>query len=471
MTELPWVEKYRPKTLDEIVGNKQAKAELRAWLKSFLEGRPTAKAVLIVGPPGIGKTTAAYALANEFGLEVVELNASDSRTWRIIRRIVGAAATSASFTGKYRLILLDEVDGLHSREDIGGAKAIAEIVEKATQPIIMIANDPYAEPVKKIKQYAREKRIKVIEFKPPTTREIVEVLRRICEKEGIEYEDQALYLLAERCKGDVRAAINDLEALAKASRRLTVQDVENLGPREKKDYSIFVTLGRIFKADSLKAALLAYSSAYDVDYEELLFWIAENVPREYGNPSEIWYAYDYLSRADMFYGRIFRTGDWSFLKYYTALMVGAAALARKSTPKKFVGYHYPSYIQILARTKSERELVQRIAGKIASKVHVSRKLAAREFVPWLKLIFKFNPEYGKYLAAYFELSREEIKYLLGGREGQLLQKIVSFVEKYRQEQLRRTVEVIARLAQELKPKPAKKEEKKEEKTKSLLDFF
>src|SRR2546430_6785896 len=74
-----WAEKYRPKTLDEIVGNPTAVAELRKWAAAWGKGRPDRRAVILQGGPGIGKTSAALALANEMGWSAIEVKASDSR--------------------------------------------------------------------------------------------------------------------------------------------------------------------------------------------------------------------------------------------------------------------------------------------------------------------------------------------------------------------------------------------------------
>src|SRR2546421_12534611 len=74
-----WVEKYRPKDLDDVAGNPTAVAELRKWAAAWQRGRPEKHAVILQGPPGIGKTSAALALANEMRWSVVEMNASDSR--------------------------------------------------------------------------------------------------------------------------------------------------------------------------------------------------------------------------------------------------------------------------------------------------------------------------------------------------------------------------------------------------------
>ena len=74
-----WTEKYRPATLDEVVGNPAAVAELRKWANGWMRGRPDRKAVILQGDPGSGKTSAALALANEMGWTLIEMNASDCR--------------------------------------------------------------------------------------------------------------------------------------------------------------------------------------------------------------------------------------------------------------------------------------------------------------------------------------------------------------------------------------------------------
>ncbi|MEM1860557.1 MAG: AAA family ATPase, partial [Metallosphaera sp.] len=76
---VPWVVKYRPKTLDDVENQEDVKEELRAWIDSWLKGSPSSTAVMLYGPPGTGKTSMAIALANTYKLELVETNASDTR--------------------------------------------------------------------------------------------------------------------------------------------------------------------------------------------------------------------------------------------------------------------------------------------------------------------------------------------------------------------------------------------------------
>src|SRR2546429_9308692 len=148
-----WAERHRPKDLDDIVANPTAVAELRKWAAAWQRGRPDKKAVILQGPPGIGKTSAALALAKEMGWSVVEMNASDSRNSEAIRKVATRGAVLQTFTetgefvrsreGGRKLIILDEADNVFGREDKGGIGAIGEMIQETRQPGVLIANDYY----------------------------------------------------------------------------------------------------------------------------------------------------------------------------------------------------------------------------------------------------------------------------------------------------------------------------------------
>jgi DNA polymerase III delta prime subunit len=135
------VEKYRPRTLLEVRGNRKAVEELRQWALNWPSDK---SAALLYGKPGTGKTSAAVALATDMGWQLLELNASDKRTQGIINETAGEASKNASLLSAQKLILLDEIDNLHGTSDRGGAKAVTELVKKTRAPVILTANDLYS---------------------------------------------------------------------------------------------------------------------------------------------------------------------------------------------------------------------------------------------------------------------------------------------------------------------------------------
>jgi len=114
-----WAEKYRPASLSDVLGNDAAVKALKKWAEAFGSGR---KAAILYGGPGVGKTSAALALAHDMGWDYIEMNASDQRTKDAINKVAGSASKTGTFggTNERRLLILDEADNLHGNYDRGG---------------------------------------------------------------------------------------------------------------------------------------------------------------------------------------------------------------------------------------------------------------------------------------------------------------------------------------------------------------
>ena len=405
--DLLWVEKYRPRKIDDVIGNEEAKATFVEWLENK---RPKRKAVLLYGPPGVGKTALAIAATHEFGFKIIEMNASDTRTEKAINKIAQPATSFAGLdtfvTGsKGNLLFLDEVDGVAGREDRGGIGAIVKIVKASRVPVIMAANDPDLKKIRPLKKVCV-----LIRFHQVRIPLIIETLRRICRMEHVEAEFEALERIAQNSKGDVRSAVNDLQSLSEAGKILTLQDTMVLRARNK-NISMEETLRGFFSVKSLAEAksLLRRSS---VDYNNFLMSVSDNLPRRYLELAELAEAYDFVSRADMFRGRI-GTEHWHLLKYFYNLLAEAAAVSPESY-KPFEFISPPIRIITLFWTKGKRSMLEAICAKIALRCHVSRLTAKNDFVPFLKIILekrKSNP-----IISWLKLGPDEVDYLVKMRK-------------------------------------------------------
>lgn len=400
-----WTVKHKPRSLSEVVGNKEAIQTLFDWVKSWDKGIPKKRAVFLFGPPGIGKTVSVEALAHDLGMEFVERNASDYRTEEAVQRFAGLASQYGSLFGRKRLILFDELDGITGREDRGGVGAIIAVVKSAQCPIVLIANNAYEPKLSSLRFYCQ-----LIEFKKPPTSEVLKHLSRICIAEGIAADEVALKFIAQRSEGDVRSAVNDLQALAQGKARLAFEDVSWLAYRDRKE-AIFNVLRQVFYGKSADAAKRAVDMA-DVGVDMLFEWIYENLPYHLKDRGDLSRAMNSLATADLYRGRIRVSQNWMLTRYVIDFMTAGVAMAREKTqPAGFVPLRFPERIRMLSRSRAERQMRMEIGLKIKRHCHMSARAAVKEVLPFLRIIFESNAEMSAGLAKWFDFDEATIEHL------------------------------------------------------------
>ena len=189
---------YKPSSLKEVIGHKNSISILSEWLSTWSDRKE--KAVLIVGPPGIGKTTIVHLLAKQFGYAIAEYNASDTRSVSMLRGLLGLGMKRL----RKEMIIMDEVDGFTTQER-GGIGELASLIRKTNIPIICIANQlvPKLGPLQKVSL--------VVKFTRPDKSTIATALMAVCKKEGISRSKAELETLCEHNGNDIRSLLNQLE--------------------------------------------------------------------------------------------------------------------------------------------------------------------------------------------------------------------------------------------------------------------
>uniref|UniRef100_A0A7C4BAS6 Replication factor C large subunit n=1 Tax=Thermofilum pendens TaxID=2269 RepID=A0A7C4BAS6_THEPE len=407
--DLPWTEKYRPRRIMDVAGNEEAKKKYVAWINSWVRGKPAKKAALLYGPPGCGKTSIVFATAQEFNWELIELNASDVRSREAIEARVFSSSRTGSVTGYAgKIILLDEVDGISPREDAGGLQAILDLIGRSAYPVVLTANDPWDPKLRPLRDVCE-----LIEFKKLGKRDVVKVLESICAKEGITCDKEVLSAIAENAKGDLRAAINDLQTLAAGRKSISLADLQVLGERAEQE-SMFEVVRTVLTAKTPEQAL-SVTRLPSLDYEMLLQWLSENVIYQY-EPSlqAIADAYNALSWADVMLSRMKREQQWALLSYALELMTAGVASARQRPPFKFVKYNFPEKLRLLSRMKEQRERFRRAVRLAARNLHVSTSTFKTEILPYIKVIYEHDRKKGKALLEELGVRREDLEVVLRG---------------------------------------------------------
>jgi replication factor C large subunit len=387
---IPWAEKYRVASFSEVRGQELAIDKVKMFLKSF----PRKKALILHGTPGIGKTSLAYATAIEYDTEILEMNASDLRNKEKVAGIIGPASQQRSLFKKSKIILVDEVDGISTR-DRGGLTELMALIEKSSFPIIITANDIWQQKFNLLRQKAEMVQLKDIEYKI-----VLDILKDVCQKENIFVSNDVLTSISIKVRGDVRAALNDLQSLSKMDEKTLVKE---LGDRNK-ELSIFNALQYVFKNAQIDTKMLTIYDEVNLSVDDIFLWIEENIPYEY-HGIELFKAFDALSKADVFRGRIYRQQHWRFLVYENFLLGAGIAAAKKYNRTGWTSYKKPSRILKIWMQNQRAAKKKTICEKYAKVCHLSIKGAMKDFLI-IKQILQNNK-----IREELKLSEEETDFL------------------------------------------------------------
>jgi len=452
-----WAEKYSPKSLASFCGNHTAVAKVKTWALDFERGN-RGRPLLVWGSPGVGKTALCNALCQEMNWEPVFMTSSDLRNKDQIARVAGIASTSGSLSGGKKFIIIEDIDAM-AGEDRGGVGAIAEILRNATNPVIATAENYWNQKISSLRTLYEN-----IPLRKVGSASIVPLLERILKLEEIGYSPEALSGIAEISNGDIRSAINDLQAVAEGKKEITVDDLSLLQKRDR-EQDIWEGIGALLKSKTYSEAL-EIARGIDAEPDFLAKFVEENIPVEYTDPEDIARAFNSLSRADIFNGRIMIRQHWGFLRYATVLATAGVALAKEREYHGWKKYSFPSGIGRLGRTKGERAQMKVIGKKIGIKCHTSIK-EAKMFVPLIKVLLLQQP---RETMEYFGFEIEEMATLLGKSETQAEKLLLGEgKEKPKKETKAKTLRTKKVIGEGTKEAVAKEEPKLDETKKETKD--
>ncbi len=362
-----WSEKYRPQSIIDLVGNEEARAAFVEWFGKWKKGT---KPLLLVGPPGIGKTTLANLAGKQFGYDMISLNASDVRNKTRIQEILNPILGNASILGR-PMIFVDEVDGIYGRSDYGGAEALIKILKEPTVPIILAANSDISTKMKSIKKV-----VKTIKLRPLPPRLVQVYLKNILKKEDAKLSPGSLIKIISESRGDLRSMINSAQALVTGFEPATERSFESL--------DVETGINAFFKSNSIdEARIVLYSLRIDPREKINAFYssvITSNISKnDMDNMLQV------ISEADMLFGRIMKTQQWRLLRYLDEILI---KLFKKDSGVRYSQYNlsWP----LLNRLRWDGKSIKAFATVLAKNMHISRSTFATFYLPYILFCIKNN---------------------------------------------------------------------------------
>jgi replication factor C large subunit len=300
--------------LSDFIGNENARKKVVEWLSKWSNG---SKPLLLVGPPGVGKTSFVHALCREFDIDLVELNASDTRNKNMLAQILYPIFSNASLTGKDFLLFLDEMDGISNREDSGGLDFLIDLFAEPSIRVIMAANKS-TEAIKKISKVS-----KTINFSPIPPRLSMLYLDKVLRNRNSSMDANDRITVVRNSLGDIRSLLNSAQVMiagySTAKNPSTEIDVEDM-------------INQFFTSSTFEEALAIINRA-DISYsdprfgqssedrrKDILGAFFSSIVMSKIDISTIAALLDRLSELDVILSRSLVMRNWKIMRYFSSIL-------------------------------------------------------------------------------------------------------------------------------------------------------
>ena len=304
-----WSDSYRPTRIQDMVGNEEARSYVAKWLLRWVDGT---KPLILAGPPGVGKTTVVKAVSRQFGYDLIEMNASDTRNRGILTETIVPILKNRSLISEKTLLFLDEIDGISGRQDAGGIESLAVLIKEPTVPIIMAANS------RDIKLRALNRLCKVVEFDRVHPSLLLLFLNYVMKREGKIIQTKDLLQIVRNSNGDIRALLNAAQSW-----------ISGYNSKRDTSFSIDISLAitNFLAAPTIEAAretlINIDGGYYDPHYgqspeqrrKDILSAVFSTIVSSRLEINEVAAALDVLSKSDLIIGRVFKRRHWDLLRY------------------------------------------------------------------------------------------------------------------------------------------------------------